>query len=125
MSRRTDELGVVPGSRLDTLLKQLPRRVRRTFLAALTGADTPRRARLERRARRMMARLGIVALLLLSLIACTDRVEGQIVPDDPGSYPYFYYVEGPNGEHCLVAQFGAGYSGTGGMHCDTVNWPAE
>jgi len=61
MSRMEEELGVQPGSRLEALLAQLPRRVKRTFLAALTGADTPRRARLERRARRMIAKLGIVA----------------------------------------------------------------
>lgn len=118
MTRDTRELGVVPGSRLENLLSQLPRRVRRTFLAALTGADTPRRARLERRARREIARLGIVMMLLLSLAACHG--DGYVATDDESMRAGdWVYVTGPNGEECLVLSRSHGL----GLDCETVNTP--
>lgn len=52
--------GVVPGSRLDAALRTLRRPERRILLATITGADTPRRARLERRLKRRLEKKGIV-----------------------------------------------------------------
>lgn len=121
MTRNTSEMGVIPDGRLDVLLRQLPRRVRRTFLAALTGAETPRRARLERRARRMIAQLGIVFLVLMALAACNTPEDGYVTSQQAAqSYYTWFYTTGPNGEHCLMAE---GHFRLA-MDCDQVNWPS-
>lgn len=65
-----------------------------------------------------MKKFVLLAALAIGLVACTPPTGLDARPDDDR----WAYINGPNGEHCLVVREGWGNTQMMGMECDTVNW---
>jgi hypothetical protein len=69
--------------------------------------------------KRTLLALSASALLVAACWGAPQSAE-EVQQADGGTW---YYLEGPNDEHCLVFRQPDGHSASGGMHCDSVNWP--
>jgi hypothetical protein len=67
--------------------------------------------------------LGLLLIATLVLTGCDPYPENQTVTDE-GERGSWTYLEGPNGEKCLIYWKPYSHGSISGMHCDRVNWEA-